>query len=77
MSEYQDTTEKLRSILRAACEELQVVRQLREDPQAFAERFQLSDAERERLERSDLLMVLPGMSLEDGTTISPITITDC
>jgi hypothetical protein len=77
MSEYQDTTEKLRNILRDACTKNEVIRQLREDPQTFAERFQLSDEERERLERSDVLMVLPGLSLDGRTTTSPITITDC
>lgn len=77
MSEYQDTTEKLRNILRAACRENEVIRQLHEDPQGFADRFQLSDAERERLERSDVLMVLPAQHLEAMGTTSPITITDC
>ncbi|MDL5205335.1 hypothetical protein [Streptomyces sp. ALI-76-A] len=75
MSEKKPENENVREALRAACRTNEVVRLLRDDPQAFAKRFNLSDAERERLERSDLLLVLPGEVLAGTTT--PITITDC
>jgi hypothetical protein len=80
MTEYRN--EKLRDVLRAACRENEVIRRLHEDPRSIAEQFKLTDAERERLESSDVLMVLVGRSpggsgQAPATTTTPITITDC
>ncbi|GFE11963.1 hypothetical protein Sgleb_00100 [Streptomyces glebosus] len=69
--------EKLREVLEAACRENAVIRLLRDDPQAFAERYKLSDAERQRLENSDVLMVIDKARPEANQTTTPITIVDC
>ncbi|QES51914.1 hypothetical protein DEJ50_32810 [Streptomyces venezuelae] len=78
----ENTSEKLRKLLKDACEESNLIRELHEDPRSIAERYDLSDAERERLENSDVLMVLVGRSpagsgQSPATTTTPITITDC
>jgi hypothetical protein len=72
-------SQNVRQILKAAAEDSELLRQLRDDPKAVAQQFQLSDAERERLERSDLLIasaVNPlAETLGNTTTTGPITIT--
>jgi hypothetical protein len=68
-------SERLRRVLKAVTDDPDVLRQLREDPQALASRFDLSDDERQRLQRSDLLITFVDQ-LQGGTqTTTPITIT--
>jgi hypothetical protein len=67
-------SEKLRRVLKAVADDPEVLRQLREDPQALADRYDLADEERERLQRSDLLIAAVEQ-LQGGTQTIAVTIT--
>lgn len=70
-------SEKIRQILQAVSADSAVLQQLRENPQELADKYDLSAADRERLERSDqLIAIVRNPFVEsDTTTITLGTIT--
>ena len=69
---------KVRSVVKAISEDAALLREFLNDPAAVADRFDLSEADRARLIRSDLLVtraINPLVKVDVFQTTRPITIT--
>jgi hypothetical protein len=78
MSNESNGSERIHEVLRVVSQDSEALRQLRDEPAALADRFDLTNTERSRLEHSDVLVAFAQNPLRvgvDGSNTQTIKVT--